>query len=264
MVLDCPPPDLVESLPRQDPRIDWRVVDQATWDALYPPGSSNFERKLHDAFRWSARRAAAEGHDFLAFIDADELLHLAQPFTEIAQRFPDASALTVPVREMWFAEGQTPGGPFSATLGLRSPSSRAINWTAAVGWRAQFLRNGLLGHDAGKSIYRLPLVSGAIGSHFPLSGALAASAVTLPGEFGALLHFDSGELSIWNEKWGLRLQGETVAVKVAGQRQAQEQPSPTPCASHRRAKPSSSGTSSPLMPRHSRGWRSRASWLGWR
>ena len=160
--------------------------------------------------------------------------------------------------------GPDPGGPFSATLGLRSSSPRAINWTAAVGWRAQFLRNGLLGHDAGKSIYRLPLAPGAIGSHFPLSGALAASAVTLPREFGALLHFDSGELSIWNEKWGLRLQGETVAVKVAGQRQAQEQLFAHALRSHRRAKPSSSGTSSPLTPRHSSGWRSRASWLGWR
>src|SRR5262249_8802183 len=148
--------------------------------------------------------------------------HLAQPFSEIAERFPDASAMTVPVREMWFPEGEAPQGPFGATLGLRASSPRAIHWDHAVGWRAQFLRNGVFGHDARKSIYQLPLVSGAIGSHHPLGGKLGANRVTLPAECGALLHFDSGDLRIWNEKWGLRLQGETVAVKVSRQRQAQE------------------------------------------
>ena len=221
VVLDCPSSEFRESLP-EDPRIDWQVIDQATWDSLYPVGSSNFERKLHDAFRWTARRAAAQGYGHVAFIDADELLHLAEPFTELSARFPHASAITVPVREMWFAEGADPRGPFSATLGLRRSSPRAIHWDKAVGWRAQFLRNGVLGHDAGKSIYRLPLVSGPIGSHFPLGGAMATSLVTLPAESGAVLHFDSGDLRIWNEKWGLRLQGETVAVKVSRQRQAQE------------------------------------------
>jgi lipopolysaccharide biosynthesis glycosyltransferase len=222
VVLDCPSPDLLDSLP-EHPRVNWHTVDQATWDALYPAGSSNFERKLHDAFRWTARRAVADGYEYLAFIDADELLSLAQPFQDIAARFPDASALTVPVQEMWFAEGESPQGPFSATLGLSRSSPRLINWGEALGWRAQFLRNGLLGHDAGKSIYRVPLVSGAIGSHRPVTGALAESAVTLPTECGALLHFDSGSLPIWNEKWGLRLQGETVAVKLGRERQAQEQ-----------------------------------------
>jgi lipopolysaccharide biosynthesis glycosyltransferase len=221
VVLDCPSSSFLDSLP-DHPRIDWQAVDQATWDSLYPTGSSNFERKLHDAFRWTARRAAAQGYGHLAFIDADELLHLAQPFSEISARFPDASALTVPVREMWFAQDEVPNGPFSATLGLRSSSPRAIHWDDAVGWRAQFLRNGVLGHDAGKSIYRLPLVSGRIGSHHPLGGALGAARVTLPAECGSLLHFDSGDLPIWNQKWGLRLLGETVAVKVSRQRQAQE------------------------------------------
>ncbi len=127
------------------------------------------------------------------------------------------------VREMWFADGEEPRGPFSATLGLRRSSARVVNWGNVIGWRAQFLRNGLLGHDQGKSIYRLPLVSGVIGSHGPLSGALADRSVILPLDPGALLHFDSGSVPIWNEKWGLRLQGETVAVRVGRQRQAQEQ-----------------------------------------
>src|SRR5262249_5819569 len=72
VVLDCPSSELVDSLP-VDPRIDWQVMDQAAWDAVYPASSSNFERKLHDAFRWTARRAAQEGRRHLAFIDADEL-----------------------------------------------------------------------------------------------------------------------------------------------------------------------------------------------
>lgn len=222
VVLDSPPPGFADSLP-QHPRIDWQVVDQPTWDALYPAGSANVERKQQDSFRWTARRALADGHDHLAFIDADELLFLARPFRDLVAAHPEASALTVRVREMWFEEGAAPSGPFSATLGLRSSSIRAINWSAALGWRAQYLRNGLLGHTGGKSIYRLPLVSGAIGLHFPLGAALAASAQTIPAGDGALLHFDAGDLSIWNEKWGLRLQGQTRAVKLAAQRLAQEQ-----------------------------------------
>lgn len=220
VVLDCPAPDVVAELPRH-PRIDWQVVSQDVWDSLYA-GSSNFERKLHDAFRWSARRAGAAGHRFLAFIDADELLSLRDPFETIEAAHPGATAFAVPVREMRFDPADPIDEPFGATLALRRSSPRVINWSRAVGWRAQFLRNGLLGHDAGKTIYRLPLLAGEIGSHRPVTGPLAAGVVDLALEQAALLHFDSGSFRVWNEKWGLRLTGETVAVKTGNQRQAQE------------------------------------------
>ncbi len=79
VVLDCPTPGFLDSLPSH-PQIDWQTVNQATWEALYPGSSSNFERKLHDAFRWTAHRAAEEGYEYLAFIDVDEAAQPDSPF----------------------------------------------------------------------------------------------------------------------------------------------------------------------------------------
>ncbi len=221
VVLDCPDRELVSSLPA-DPRVVWQAMDQATWDAFYPTGSQNVERKQVDAFRWVARRAAADGHGFLAFVDADELISLKEPFADIAGRFPGASAITVPVREMWYAEADPTTEPFAATLALRKSSVREFNWSQAFGWRAQFLRNGLMGHDAGKSIYRLPLAAGDITVHRPRTGSGAAMSVDLPATSGALLHFDSGGVAIWNAKWGARLLGGTVATGLGPHRLAQQ------------------------------------------
>jgi lipopolysaccharide biosynthesis glycosyltransferase len=222
VVLDRPPdggglPSLAE-----DARVHCEVVDQQTWDRYYPPGSQNVETKQVDAFRWMARRAEREGHRYLAFVDADELLALAEPFTDVAARHPDAAAVTVPVREMWYAQDDPTSEPFGATLALSVSSPRQVSWSSAFGWRAQFLRNGLLGHDAGKSVYRLPLASGDLTVHRPRSGSMATTAVELPRDSGSLLHFDSGSVATWNAKWGGRLQGRTVATGLGPHRQAQQ------------------------------------------
>lgn len=221
VVLDCPPRELVSSLP-VDSRVHWEVMDQRTWDSFYPTESQNVERKQVDGFRWTARRAAADGHHYLAFIDADELISLSEPLPDIASRFPDAPAITVPVREMWYAETDTTAEPFAATLALKQSSAREVNWGNAFGWRAQFLRKGLLGHDAGKSIYRLPMAAGDISLHRPRTGPLAATSVRLAASSGRLLHYDCGSVATWNAKWGARLGGSTVATRLGPQRQAQQ------------------------------------------
>ena len=154
-------------------------MDQVAWDSFYPAISRNVERKQVDAFRWMARRAATDGHAYLAFVDADELIALSEPFAEIAGRFADASAITVPVREMWYAEGATTSEPFAATLALRKSSAPGASRGRAFGWRASFLRNGLMGYDVGKTIYRIPLAAGEISVHRPLSGSLAARSVNV-------------------------------------------------------------------------------------
>ncbi|MBO0844809.1 MAG: glycosyltransferase family 2 protein [Nocardioides sp.] len=222
VMLDCPPAELVSALPT-DPRIRWDVMDQRTWDSLYPPKSQNVERKQVDGLWSTALRAAADGHNYLAFVDADELISLSQPFAEMADRFRDASALTLPVREMWYARSDNRTEPFGATLAVRAPGARRVNVSRAFGWRAQFLRNGLLGHDAGKSVYRLPMAEGEITVHRPRTGRLAALTVDLPHDSAEILHFDSGSVATWNAKWGARLQGDTVASGLGPQRLAQQQ-----------------------------------------
>jgi lipopolysaccharide biosynthesis glycosyltransferase len=222
VLLDCPPPELVATLPT-DPRITWEVMDQPIWDSLYPPVSQNVERKQVDGLWWTARRAAADGHTYLAFVDADELISLSQPFGEIADRFPDASALNLPVGEMWYAPSDNPAEPFGATLAVRPAGVRRVNVSRAYGWRAQFLRNGLLGHDAGKSVYRLPLAEGEITVHRPRNGRLATQTVELSHDRGEVLHFDSGSVATWNARWSGRLQGNTVATGLGPQRLAQQQ-----------------------------------------
>jgi lipopolysaccharide biosynthesis glycosyltransferase len=221
VVLDCASPDLVSSLPAHS-RIHWEATDQQTWDAFYPAAAQNVERKQVDGFRWAARRAASEGQGWLAFLDADELLWLPEPFADIAGRFPDAPAITVPGREMWYDESDPTTEPFAATLGVRKSSARGVLWTRAFGWRAQFLRNGLLGHDAGKSVYRLPVPAGEITVHRPRTSAMATASVTLPSSHGGLLHFDSGSVATWNAKWGGRAQGDTLATGLGPQRRAQQ------------------------------------------
>jgi lipopolysaccharide biosynthesis glycosyltransferase len=220
VVLDRPDANVVNLLP-ESPRVRWEVIDDSVWDAFYAPSSGNVERRQVDAVRWLARVAQSEGHEYLAFVDTDELLDFDVPFAEIAARYPNASALTMPVREMWFEVGGRTSEPFGATLALRwAPSS--IEWNRTFGWRAQYFRNGVLGHDAGKTVYRLPLASGTFSVHGPLSGRLRAQATSLPDALGRLLHFDSGSLATWNAKWVARLAGTTVAAGLGPHRRAQQ------------------------------------------
>lgn len=220
IVLDRPTTELVDGLP-DEPRIQWEVIDQEAWDRFYPRGRDNVERKQVDAVRWVMRRAAAEGHRYLAFVDTDEVLDLSLPLTDLAARYEHASALRVPSREMWFDGPERVHEPFGATLALR-PASRGVAWSRALGWRAQYLQNGMLGHDAGKTIYRLPVASGAFSVHGPVSGPLRSGAVTLSYDEGQLLHYDCGSVATWNAKWAARFSGGTVAAALWPHRRAQQ------------------------------------------
>ncbi|HEY3529638.1 MAG TPA: glycosyltransferase [Nocardioides sp.] len=222
VILDCPPTDLVSSLP-DDPRIHWAPVDQATWDEFYPRSSQNVERKQVDGFRWMARQAAADGYQHLAFVDVDELIWLVEPFADLGSRSPEASAITLPVSEMWYSPGRIEPDPFAATLALSPTREHPLDLARAFGWRAQFLRRGFLGHEGGKTIYRLPVAEGAITVHQPVDGVVAERVVTLPRSQARLLHFDCGDVSTWNAKWTARLVGTTTAIGLAAQRQAQQQ-----------------------------------------
>jgi lipopolysaccharide biosynthesis glycosyltransferase len=221
VVLDSPSPELVKSLP-STPHVHWQVVDQQTWNTLYPLGSQNVERKQVDRFRLMARLAASHGHRYLAFVDADELIMLSEPFSDIADRLPEAPAFRLSVMEMWYDAAGSITEPFAATLAVRPPSGLRVDWSRAFGWRAQFLRNGFLGHQAGKSIYRLPLVSGEITVHGPVTRRVVDKCVDLPTTSGGLGHFDCGSLATWNAKWRARLDGGTVATGMDPQRRAQQ------------------------------------------
>ncbi len=221
VVLDRPSSDVLAALPSL-PGVHWHPVQQHTWDAFYPRGSQNAERKQVDAFRLMARRALSEGHDLLAFVDSDELVHLSEPFVTLAERLPDAQAFAVPVHEMWFDAGDSLDTPFGATLALQPSSPREVDWKRAFGWRAQFLSDGVLGHHRGRTVYRLPLCSGEIGVHGPRSGRLAAAHVSLPREAAMLLRYDSGSLVTWNRAWLGRLGGDTVGSGLEPHRAAQQ------------------------------------------
>lgn len=221
VALDAPDEELVSWLPTSS-RIHWEVIDEPAWSTHYPADSRNVERKQVDGFRWMARMAAREGHTYLAFVDADELIALSEPFVDMAARFSDTLALILPVREMWYSVGDDTDEPFAATLAVPKSSARRVNWSRAFGWRAQFLRNGLLGHDAGKTIYRLPLNAGSISVHRPVSGTLVARSAQVPNSSGQLLHYDCGSVATWNAKWSSRLTGGTVATGLGPQRRAQQ------------------------------------------
>lgn len=220
-VLDRPVPGLVEGLPEHS-RVTWMTLGQQTWDQFYVPGGDNVERKQVDVLRVVARRAAADGHGYLAFVDADEVVMLRQPFDVLRARFPDADVLRLGVREVWYADDAGPTAPFAASLALRRPAGR-YDWSRALGWRAQFLRAGVLGHDGGKCLYRLPIAPGEVGVHGPVSGHLRERTVDVPADSGDLLHFDAGSVSTWNAKWGSRLDRDTVAFGLGPHRKAQLQ-----------------------------------------
>ncbi|UMG93049.1 glycosyltransferase [Nocardioides sp. TF02-7] len=218
--LDRPSPALVAALPAHE-RVRWEAVDATTWETHYPPGARNVERKQVDGFRLAARMAAADGHRHLAFVDADELLDLSRPFAAVAAEAPDAVAFRFPVREMWYDAGDPVTDPFGATLAVGRPATGRMDWSRVLGWRAQFLRNGVLGHHAGKTVHRLPLAVGDLTVHGPRS-LPGAPVVDVPEESGRVLHFDSGSVDTWTAKWGGRLGGGTVATGLGPHRRAQQ------------------------------------------
>lgn len=219
VVLDRPEEGLGERLPT-DPRVTWIPVEEAIWDRSYGPSAGNVERRQVDAMRWVARRAAAEGHEFLAFVDSDEFLDFTVPFGDVLEQHPDAFAFTVPVREMWFEAGsQRYDDPCGATLALRR--SRRIPLAPIFGWRAQYLQDGLLGHSAGKTIYRLPLAAGVLSVHGPISGAQQARSVSVMDAQARVLHFDCGSYTTWNLKWGHRISGGAIAGGLGDHRRSQ-------------------------------------------
>lgn len=220
VVLDRPPAGLIDSLP-EHPNIQWRVLDETTWDRYYPRSTQNVERKQVDAFRWIARIAAGEGHRYLAFVDADELIVLSENFPEIAARYPQATALRLPVREMWYGPGDDLDDPFGACLAVAQPDGKRVDWGRALGWREQFFRDGFMGHSAGKSIFRLPVAPGALTVHGPLSGPVHAAAVSVTSASGRLLHYDAGSVLTWNAKWYSRSIGVTqLAGRLSPERLA--------------------------------------------
>ncbi len=219
VVLDRPEPGA--PVP-DDPRIRVESLSADDVASLYPSTSRNVERRQVDAFRWMARAAAQDGHRFLAFVDSDELLDLREDFADVAARHPEAGAISVPVREMWFAEGDPTDDPFGASIAVRRTESDELTLRRALGWRAQFLRNGLLGHDVGKAVYRLPVTAGELTVHRPKAGAGAWRTEPMPEEAGRLLHFDCGSVATWNAKWASRLSGSTVATGLGAHRLAQQ------------------------------------------
>lgn len=220
VVLDRPSPEL-QSVLAGDDRVTTLVVDEHQWAALYPPGGAHVERRQVEAARRLMWRAAADGHRHCAFVDADEVLDLSVPFAELAGRSESATAYTVPVREMWFEAGGRIDDPFGATLAVR-PMPGGDRWIRALDWRAQYFRNGVLGHDAGKTIYALPLASGDFSVHGPLSGPLRSGVVALADADARVLHFDSGSVRTWNAKWSARRDGSTDAIGLGAHRRAQQ------------------------------------------
>lgn len=220
-VLDRPLPGLVASLP-EHPRVSWLAIDEATWATLYAAGHDNVERKQVDAFRWVAARATADGHRFLAFIDADEIVMLREPLLDLVDAHPDAVAFRLDAREMWYAAEGATDDPFAASWALSRPRDW-FDWSGPLGWRAQFLRRGAMGYDVGKCLYRLPLAVGQLSVHGPQSPALLPLTVDVPASSGGLLHFDAGSLSTWNTKWVSRLTGASAAHGLGAHRLAQQQ-----------------------------------------
>ncbi|GAB2984750.1 glycosyltransferase [Nocardioides montaniterrae] len=222
VALDRMSPEAVAALPA-DPRVELHPIGADDWARLYPAHHHNVERRQVDAARWLMARAAEAGHAWCAFVDTDEVLDLARPWADIVGESPSASALKLPVREMWWREGADTTGPdaaFGADLAIR-PSPERGGWVRTLGWRAQYFRNGVLGHDAGKTVYRLPLLPGDLGVHGPLSGPLAAGATATDDADARVLHFDSGSPETWNARWAARVAGTTNATGIGDHRYAQ-------------------------------------------
>lgn len=221
VLLDCPDDALRGALP-SDPRISWLPVHRGDWARAYGQRALNVERKQTDGFRWAARLARRDGHAHLAFVDADELIQLSAPWSEIAEAVGDQTpALGLPVREMW-REGSEPlDDPFAARLALRPAEEERIAWPKLMGWRSQLLRRGLLGHRTGKTIYALPLRAGELTVHGPKSGNLRDGALMLDDEDGRILHFDHGSFVTWQAKWAARAAGRVVATGMSAKRRLQ-------------------------------------------
>lgn len=222
IVLDRPGEAFQNALPQHD-KITLLSADEAEWAALYDIEHLNVELKQTNGFRWVAERAHREGAQYVAFVDADELLGLRVPIADIvAEQSTPATAIRLATREMRRTVDDPLDEPFGATLALQPKRASEVNWPRLCGWTSQLMRDGFFGHASTKTIYRLPLACGDISVHGPKSGAIRAGAVTVGEDKGRILHFDCGSFATWRAKWASRLGGRTLATGLSAKRRMQQ------------------------------------------
>jgi hypothetical protein len=209
-----------------DPRITATRCGTTHWDALGVADRGNIQARRSANAKRALELAEAQGIEWVAVIDYDEILYSVTPLAEVfTQAGSDVDVLRFEVWEAAMTRHDNPR-PFEDVTHFKPHPlplqvARAgspmiyIQWVSfllrlfiarLLGVRSATHKTFTVGHRSGKSAMRSRCRFPAIGSHAPVPSP-DQTVVWRAAQGAALLHFDTCDYSGWKQKWNARQSG---------------------------------------------------------
>lgn len=198
--------------------------DEAHWQQALGREPARMAEKIETNFRAGFHLLRAGGADWVACIDADELLYAPRGLgTELAAVAPGIEVVHVPPYEAVHVPGEDPERVFAARYfkTLPPPGGGGLLRRRLAREFDGLTRDRFFGHREGKCFVSAGADIDVFNHHKPRHSRHEVRRVTTPSIM--LLHFDSLSLANWREKWSRRIGGGTRAVNLSDHRRRQQQ-----------------------------------------
>lgn len=217
--LDMPIEDCLSVVPQLE-NVTVTACDDDYWIDKFDHYPKSVEEKQRFVMIESSRLADKDGHEYLMMIDTDELVFSKKSIHLTLSKFaPEYRSFALPVAEARLTASSDIGNPFGASFFVLPDGNRESRelFSQIYGENDDLMTNGLYGHRAGKTIYRLPFRYRSFNLHGP-STKQPGTHARIEDDTVRLLHFDCGSLGTWKNKWAMRLSGATNAVGMSSAR----------------------------------------------
>jgi hypothetical protein len=205
-------------------------LDAAFWEKR--PGVLQTLETIEDRMGVCYRDCLARCRSpWLLIVDADEFVFSDRPLPELLDMLPEeAESISFPTAEAVWGPGDDLDQPFGSTH-FRTKWTSEWRWRllrrAVYGAVSDLMRNGIIGHVAGKQMVRVGAAFDEVRGHGSRRNgqSVTVPAVSYGKAFAStwLGHFDAISFSRWERKWRDRIDKEVIAGRLSRPRQAQMQ-----------------------------------------
>jgi hypothetical protein len=202
-------------------------ADAAFWTERLGERPAVLETRQSEVAKDGLRRCRSE---WLLVVDADEFVFGDRPIPGFLDGIPTGfDSVAVPTAEAVWGPGDELDTPFGSTH-FRLKWRRARLWRALGGLVygrsiARHMQHGLTGHLSGKQFLRTGRTYTSIRNHSahrngkPITTQARRIDPDLAGMYVG--HYDAIGLARWRDKWRQRIERDTIANNMTGQRRAQ-------------------------------------------